>query len=173
MKRLSALAAVLALFAAGCGSSSSTSPTSPTKPTFTATLLPANETPPITNAESTGTGNATITFDVTKDSAGNITTANVTFIANVSNFPANTVLTIAHIHEGALGVGPGAVRITAVATAGTVTLQNGAGTFTTVASNQDAATVQAILNNPAGYYFNIHTSLNPGGVMRGQLVKVQ
>jgi hypothetical protein len=173
MKRLPALAAVLALFAAGCGSSSSSAPTSESKPTFSVTLLPANETPPITNAESTGTGSATITFDVTKDLSGNVTAATVTFVANVSNFPATTVLTVAHIHEGAFGVGPGAIRITAVGQAGTVALQNGAGTFTAVANNQDPATVQAILNNPAGYYFNIHTSLNPGGVMRGQLVKVQ
>lgn len=172
MKRLSILAAALGFLVAGCGSSS-TSPTttSPTKPTFTAALSPANEVPAIVGAEAAGTGNATITFDVTKDAAGNVTTASVTFVANVSGFPASTVLTIAHIHEGASGV-PGGVKITAVGSAGTVTLQNGAGTFTAVAANQDAATVQAILNNPAAYYFNIHTSANPGGVMRGQLVKV-
>jgi hypothetical protein len=35
----------------------------------------------------------------------------------------------------------------------------------------DAALAQTIINNPAGYYFNIHTAANPGGVARGQLVK--
>ncbi len=35
-----------------------------------------------------------------------------------------------------------------------------------------AATVaQGIFNNPAGNYFNIHTTLNTGGAIRGQLVK--
>jgi hypothetical protein len=30
--------------------------------------------------------------------------------------------------------------------------------------------INAILNNPAGYYFNVHTALNGGGAVRGQLV---
>ena len=34
-----------------------------------------------------------------------------------------------------------------------------------------AVIAQQIVNNPAGYYFNVHTDLNKGGVMRGQLVK--
>jgi hypothetical protein len=33
------------------------------------------------------------------------------------------------------------------------------------------ADAQAIINNPAGYYFNVHTALTPGGAIRGQLVK--
>ena len=32
---------------------------------------------------------------------------------------------------------------------------------------------QAVLNNPAGHYFNMHTPLNPGGAVRGQLVRVR
>ena len=69
MKRLSLVTIALGLFASACGSSS-TSPTTPTNPTFTATLSPANEVPPITNAESTASGNATITLVTTKDAAG-------------------------------------------------------------------------------------------------------
>ena len=171
MKRLSFAALAFAFFAAACGSSS-TSPTSPTKPTFTAALSPANEVPAITNAESTSSGNATITFDVTKDSAGNITAATVTMVANVSNLQPSSALTIAHIHEGAAGIG-GTVKVTAVGTPGTVTLTNGAGSFTAAAVTVDPALAQTIINNPAGYYFNVHTTLNPAGVMRGQLVKVQ
>ena len=34
-----------------------------------------------------------------------------------------------------------------------------------------AVDAQAIVNNPPGYYFNVHTTANTGGVMRGQLVK--
>jgi hypothetical protein len=173
MKRATALIAVLGFLVAGCGSSSTTATTTtPTNPTFTATMLPANEVPAITNAESTGTGNATITFVVTKDSAGNILTASATMIFNVANLQPTSAVTIAHIHEGAVGI-PGAVKVTAVGTAGTVTTTNGAASFTAAAVTVDPALAQVILGNPAGYYFNVHTALNPGGVMRGQLVRVQ
>ena len=91
MKRLATALIALAFIAAGCGSSTSPSSTTPTKPTFTATLLPANEVPPITNAESSGTGTATITFDTTT-SGGNVTAATVTFVANLTGFPAGTTV---------------------------------------------------------------------------------
>ncbi len=32
---------------------------------------------------------------------------------------------------------------------------------------------QNLVNNPAGFYFNVHTQLNGGGAIRGQLVRVQ
>jgi hypothetical protein len=28
---------------------------------------------------------------------------------------------------------------------------------------------QAIINTPENYYFNVHSTINPGGVARGQL----
>ena len=101
MRYWPALAIAVALFAAGCTSSSSPTAASPTKPTFTADLKPANEVPPVTNAESNGSGNATITFDLTKDAAGNVTAASATFVVNLNGFPANTPINAAHIHEGA------------------------------------------------------------------------
>jgi len=30
-----------------------------------------------------------------------------------------------------------------------------------------------VINNPAGFYFNVHSTLNAGGVARGTLVKTQ
>jgi len=29
------------------------------------------------------------------------------------------------------------------------------------------------VNNPAAFYFNVHSPTNPGGVARGQLVRTQ
>jgi hypothetical protein len=55
--------------------------------------------------------------------------------------------------------------------AGEVTLTNGAGGFTKNAVNVTPALAQALLDGPAGFYFNVHTTANPGGVIRGQLVR--
>jgi hypothetical protein len=172
MNRLPIVAVAVALFAAGCGSSSTTSPSSPSKPTFTADLRPSNETTPVTNAEASGTGNATITFDVTRDAAGNILTSSATFVVNMSGFPAGTGITGAHIHPGAAGTS-GSVLVSTALASGEVVLASGSGSFTKVINIVDAANTQNIINNPAAFYFNIHTATNPGGVARGQLVKVQ
>lgn len=171
MKRFAILAAAIAIGAVGCGKSS-TSP-SPTKPTFTADLRASNEVPPIGNAESTGAGTATITFDTTKDAAGNVTGGTATFVVSFSGFPAGTPINAAHIHQAAVGINGAIVFSTALA-AGEVTLANGSGSFTkTGIAPADPATINAIINNPAGFYFNAHSTMNPGGVVRGQLVKVQ
>jgi len=170
MKRMFVLAIAASFFAAACGSSSPSSPT-PTQPTFTAALSPANENPPISGAEASGSGNATITFNTTKDAAGNITAASVTFVVSMQGFPAGTPINVAHIHTGATGQN-GSVLVSTSLAAGEVVLANGSGSFTKTVS-VDPAVAQNIINNPAGFYFNIHSQANPGGVARGQLVKVQ
>jgi hypothetical protein len=172
MNRLSAIAILAALSAAACSGSSSTSPTtgSPTKPTFTATLKPSNEVPPVTNAEASGNGNVTITFDVTRDGAGNITAATATFVVNLTGFPPGTTITAAHIHEGPADCAC-PFRINTNITSGANVLTNGSGGFST-STAADPAVAQAVINNPAAYYFNVHSTLNGGGFARGPLVKV-
>jgi len=83
---------------------------------------------------------------------------------------ASSTITVAHIHTGASGVA-GGVLVPLIPPAGSVTLTNGAGSFTQTSPAIDGPTATSIINNPAGFYFNIHTALNPGGVMRGQLVR--
>ncbi len=167
MKR-AALALALAVAATACGSSS-TAPTTPSNPVFTAQLLPSNETPPITNAESTSSGNVTITFVTTKDASGGVSSAVGTAVVNMQGFPAGSSITMSHIHTGAVGV-KGDVLVPFAP--GTVALSNGAGSFTSTQSI-DGANATNIMNNPANFYFNVHTALNGGGVIRGQLVRTQ
>ena len=177
MSRFPLLAVVLGLFATGCGSDEAVIPPTtvapPTRVVFTATLSPAQENPPVTNADSTGTGTVTATMNMTRNSAGDITAATIDFVATMSGFPAGTALSAAHIHPGALGVNGNPAVNTAIV-AGEVTMPNGSGTLNKPAVPVvpvDLAT--ALLNNPSGYYFNIHTSLNPGGAARGQLARTQ
>lgn len=141
----------------------------PTTFVFTSTLLPSNEVPPVTNAESTASGTATITLNVTRDAAGTITGATTTFAVTMAGFPATTAITIAHIHNNVAGQTAG-VFVNTGLTAGEVTLTNGAGSFTKSAVATTVAQAEAIIANPAGHYFNVHSAANPGGVIRGQLV---
>ena len=128
MKRLSLLVVALSVLVSACGSSS-TSPTTPTNPTFTATLLPANEVPAIQGGEATGSGTATVTIVTTKDAAGNVTAATTTFVVNLTGFPPNTPINIAHIHQAAAGVN-GSIVVNSGIRAGQNVLTNGAGSFT-------------------------------------------
>ena len=177
MSRFPLLVIVLGLFVTGCGSDDAVIPPTtagpPTRVVFTATLSPAQENPPIANADQTGSGTVTATMNMTRDSAGNITAATIDFVATMSGFPPGTTLTLAHIHPGALGVNGPALINTTIA-AGDVPMPNGSGTLNKPGINVTPVdTANQLLNNPSGYYFNIHTSLNPGGVARGQLARTQ
>jgi hypothetical protein len=171
MKRLSVIFAALAVLAAGCSKNDTTAPADDTHPSFKATLLPANEVPTqITGPEAAASGVATIDFTLTKDSAGAITGGTANFRVDVTGFPATTQITAAHIHPGAAGV-PGGVLLGANVNPGEITLTNGAASFSRLNVAMSAVIAQQIVNNPPGYYFNVHTDANKGGVMRGQLVK--
>jgi CHRD domain len=175
MKRFAILACVCTLMAVGSGCGSS--PTTPTnQPTvYTVQLSALNETPPVTNEESTARGVAVITMKPTRDSSGTITGGTIDFSVSMNGLQSTTVITAAHIHPGAAGV-PGGVLIgTGVTSADNIQVTNGNATFAKLdvdakgSTTTAAQNMQAILANPAGYYFNVHTSRNGGGVMRGQL----
>jgi hypothetical protein len=177
MKRLSLVLLGFALAAAGCSSDSSNpnNPSNPNTPTFTATLSPANEVPAVTDAEGSGSGSVTVTLNVTRDAAGNVTSGTATFVTTLSGFPPNTPINIAHIHQAPAGSNGSIVVNTGLTAASdAVVLANGSGTFTkSGVTVQDQSIWNAIINNPAGFYFNVHSTLHPGGVARGQLSRVQ
>ena len=174
MKRLAVLALVLA-FGISCDDSP-TSPSDPNVARFTAILLPSNEVPAITNADAAASGTMQMTMTVTRDAANTITGATYDFTVNFTGFPANTTLTGAHIHNAGAGTNAGVVvglpltaSDTAVATGqGAIAKTGLSSTSSTVTP---AAVAQGIFNNPGGNYFNVHTTLNTGGAIRGQLVK--
>jgi hypothetical protein len=173
MKRLAMLALVLA-FGISCDDSP-TSPSDPNVARFTAVLLPSNEVPPVTNADATASGTMQMTMTVTRDAANNISGATYDFEVHMTGFPANTTLTGAHIHAAPAGVNSGVV-VGLPLTASDTAVSSGQASITkngvTANNAATAATVaQNIFNNPAGNYFNVHTSVNTGGAIRGQLVR--
>lgn len=173
MKRLATIALVLA-FGISCDDSP-TGPSDTNVARFTAILLPSNEVPPVTNADATASGTMQLTMTVTRDTANNVTGANYDFEFHLTGFPAGTTLTGAHVHAAPAGANAGVV-VGVPLTAADTTLTTGQATITksgvsaNVAANA-ASVAQNILNNPAGHYFNVHTTLNRGGAVRGQLVR--
>lgn len=138
---------------------------------FTATMSGANEVPPVSNAEAGATGTATITFNLTRGANDVITAATIDFSSTVTNMPAGSSLTRAHIHTGAAGVAGGVLVDTGLTPAAAIAVVNGSGTLTFNGVGVDATVAQNIIDNPSGFYFNVHSALNPGGVVRGQLVR--
>jgi hypothetical protein len=148
---------------------------SPTEPstetvTFTALLSPANEVPPVINAEASGNGTATVTLVVNRDGGGGITSAIAGFQVNLAGFPAGTALTMAHIHRGAIGAN-GDIVVDTGLTAGEVVLTSGAGGFTKPGVGVTPAIAQELLSGPSAFYVNVHSVLNGTGMARGQMVR--
>lgn len=70
-------------------------------------------------------------------------------------------VTISHIHEGAEGVDGGVVV--------DLDLDGFEGTSEGCNEAAEADALQAIIDDPAGYYVNVHNEAYPGGAIRGQL----
>ena len=173
MKRTGVFLLTMCVLAAGCDEENTTGPSNTgNQPlVFGATLSAQNEVPPVGNAESTATGNATVTLTPTRDAAGAITGGTFEFTFNVSGLTNASNITMAHIHQAAAGTNGPVVVDSQLSAATSIQTPVGTASFNRAGlTASSAATPAAIVANPAGFYFNVHTSLNPGGVVRGQLV---
>jgi hypothetical protein len=174
MKRFGLAICLIAAMAAGCDDDNPNGPSNPNQVIFTAQMNTANEVPALTDpSEAGGTATGVITFDLTRDSAGTITAATVNFRASLTGFPAGTFLRAAHIHTGAAGVSGGVLIDSGLTSTPGVTLANGTGNLdlNNTVSAQGVSQIQAIIDTPGNFYYNIHSNLNPTGVVRGQLVR--
>ena len=176
-KRALAVAALTTIaILIACGSSNDTTSTPPVSKivTFKATLLPTGE-PPGLQGNPTGSG----TFTATLDTSTNV----FTFTGQFSGLTSN--VNNGHIH-GPFTVGGAAASAGVILNFNTLpggtfvgfgssTSGSVSGTTTLVAGTQISATVNGDSLKKlllAGLtYVNIHTTTNPGGEIRGQLLK--
>jgi len=137
--------------------------------TLRATLSAANEVPPVSGPEASGSGTATVIIRTARNVSGQLSAATAEFRIELSGFPAGTVITGAHIHEGAAGAN-GPVRVnTGITADAPLELAGGSGVIAKVGIVVDVEVAQQILANPGNWYVNVHSTNNPGGVVRGQL----
>ena len=130
-----------------------------------------NEVPAVADAEASCTGKGTFTLNTTKDAGGTITAATAQFDLTITGCPANTEITLFHIHKAAAGANGGVVVDSGQKATEPIVLTTGA-TSSAVTKTQTTVKpedAKAIIDGPSGFYFNVHSKLHGGGVIRGQL----
>jgi len=137
--------------------------------TLLAMMNPRNEVPPITNLDASALG--VFTAHITRDDNGGITSAEGIFDVDYA-FPGAVTFTGLHIHVGAAGVN-GPVRIdSGITGANPVVRETGSGNlFYRVEIPLNANTLpvlEALTQAPQNHYLNLHTTVHPGGAVRGQ-----
>jgi hypothetical protein len=112
------------------------------------TMLPGNEVPGPGDPNASGSTVVTL----------NSTTGLVCYVIKVSGLSAP--IFAGHIHVGPAGVaGPVVIPFP---------LTGGPNTFAGC-THANKALIQSIIDNPSGYYTNVHNAPFPGGAIRGQL----
>lgn len=139
---------------------------------YLALMQPQNEVPPVTD---TSSASALIMIHGMLDSSGNVVSGSVDFDIE-TRFSGAVTITGLHIHNAAAGTaGPiviptdinGSDNSIAVDVNGRVRIRKQV-QFPSAAVT--TAAIQDLLAHPQNYYVNLHTSANPAGAMRGQLV---
>src|SRR5215813_789618 len=115
-----------------------------------------------------------ITVNVARDSAGAVTTGSTINFLGTVNFPGGATITVTglHIHEGAINAN-GNVRFDSGLSAGSpMMLPGGVGIINLNATSVDPIVLGRMLAKPSGFYVNLHTTTNPGGAIRAQMIRL-
>jgi uncharacterized protein (TIGR03437 family) len=131
-------------------------------------LSPLNEVPPITNLNASGGMQVTIT--ITRNNAGTITAAQMSFLGSVT-FPGSVTIQGLHIHEGDSRTN-GNVRFeSGLSGTNALVFGSGAGLIARDVAGVDLTILQRLLAHPAGFYVNLHTTAHPSGALRAQFTR--
>lgn len=147
LRRLALVSFAIGLTVAACDDDD---PVEPPQERYTATLSGANESPAV---NTTATGTATFIVN------GN----NIDYTVTITNWPAGRTVTGAHIHFAPVSPATTGGVMLGWPT-GAITTTGGSGTI--AINDTQLATVRA-----GGTYFNVHSSVNQGGEIRGNLVR--
>lgn len=124
-----------------------------------ATMTPGSENPPVTNApNASGTGNFFLATDG----------KSVSYSIGVTGLTGNP--TGVHIH-GPAGIGVNADLLVPLSAAAITTGLLASGEFNATSSPTVSFDSLLVLIRNGNAYLNVHTSLNPGGEIRGQIVR--
>jgi uncharacterized protein (TIGR03437 family) len=162
MKRLLLLTSVL-----GMSLAAQTVETIP----YRALLSGANENPALSAANK---GFATVWLHVVRDASGTIVSGSADAYLSY-NVPGPVTITAMHIHNGGPTVNGPVVLGFGIARTDDPT---GVGSMPPIQTNFPSAsvtldTVKGIVANPGQFYFNVHSTAAPGGLMRAQLQKAE
>ncbi len=140
---------------------------------FRVNLTPGEEVPALTlNAA----GFSTVWFHVVRDAAGQVVSGTVDFHVRYQ-FPGEVTFTGFHIHRGAAGTNGPVVLDTRITGANPVVDASGRGEIlrpvTVPPGSPGVAVLNELLANPTNFYLNLHTTVNPGGAVRGQLRRTE
>ncbi len=138
---------------------------------FQGTMLPSNETPPITGFDTSGLG--TLVAHVLRDASGKIVSGSVDFWIDYK-YPQPLTATGLHIHNGVAGVaGPVTINTGLSATnplvdaTGVGRVERQAQVLATDTAGLD--TLRGMFDDPTKFYVNMHSTEYPGGFIRAQL----
>lgn len=186
MKRISIVAVALGLMVSGCDET--LNPTSPTagQVTLVSQVSGSQVVPPAGQQgvpagalEAGAAGSLSVTM--VPASGGNYTAAFTFSVGNlikagqvpVPPLDNGSVIVAGYIFPGSAGGGATGTPVVAlpISIAAPIVTPTGSVLLTISNVTVTAAAANAILANPAGFFFSLHSAVNQAGVVRGQLTK--
>ena len=141
---------------------------------FRVNMSTANEVPAIENLTASGFG--TVWVRVMRDTAGKILSGTVDFGVRYQ-FPGEVTITGLHIHKGNAGTNGPVLIDSRISGGNPVTDATGRGEILRPveisAGSTNVAVLEDLIQNPSAYYLNLHTTTNPGGVIRAQMSRAE
>lgn len=140
---------------------------------YTASVLltPGGEVSPNPAPPANASGVFLVTITVNRDNNGVVTGGAMNFLGSI-NFPGAATVVGLHIHEGSNVVNGPVVFNTGLSATNNLVFATGVGLISQNVMSVDPVVLGRLLAKPSGFYVNLHTTVNPGGAIRAQIVRL-